>query len=125
MEKIRCCPYCGYSEQITYKDGSITCLKCQRRYEIKLVKKKKSVYEGEEWFPIKGYEEAYEVSNYLRIQRIDHVNMLNRHLASKMLRVYPKNAELYVSLYKDGISKEYNVKKLYRNSVRRKEKHGT
>lgn len=121
MEKIRCCPYCGYSEQVTHEDGSMTCVKCQRRYEVKLNEKKDLFYEGEKWVPIKGYEEAYEISDYLRVCRIEHDNMLNRHLSSKMLKVYQKNAELYVSLYKDGIPKEHNVKKLYRNSVRREE----
>lgn len=118
MNRIRYCPYCGYSEIVGHEDGTMTCIKCHRRYGIKLVKDNDSIYEHERWIPIKGYEDAYEISNYLRVRRIEHENSLNRRLKEQILSVYAKNAELYVNLYKEGQGKEHNVKNLYRNSVR-------
>ena len=118
MNRIRNCPYCGYLEIVGHEDGTMTCVKCRHRYEITLIKDHDPTYEHERWVPIKGYEDAYEISNYLRVRRIEHENALNRLLKEQMLSVYSKNAELYVNLYKDGRGKEHNVKKLYRNSVR-------
>lgn len=118
MNRIRYCPYCGYSETVGHEDGTMTCIKCRRRYGVKLVKEQDPIYERERWIPIKGYEDAYEISNYLRVRRIEHKNASNRHLTEHILSVYRKNAELYVNLYKKGQGKEHNVKKLYRISVR-------
>ncbi len=111
------CPFCKFQRIVTHLDGSKTCTKCHIRYRIEVEKEKDFLYDSEEWFDIKGFEGRYAVSNYLRILRKEY-DVWNRHEPERMLRTYPKNSELYISLYKAGKPKEYNVRKLYQEASR-------
>lgn len=120
MTETMMCPYCGYRELIRHSDNTITCARCLRRYDVQLHKEKDYLYEQENWFPVKDYENLYEASNYMRVRRVSHY-AYGRHIYGRILTPYLKNSEIYVSLHRNGKRKEYNVRTLYGNSVQKKE----
>lgn len=111
----RICPYCGFEEVVGHPDQTITCARCLKRYGVRLYREKDVFFEQEIWIPIKGYESLYEISNYMRIRSISHYTR-GRHVYGRVITAYRKNNAMYVSLYKDGKNKEYNVRSLYRES---------
>ena len=113
-------PYCAHREVIKHSDNTITCVRCLRRYDVKLYKEKDHLYEQEIWLPVKDYENLYEVSNYMRVRRVSHYTH-GRHIYGRILTPYLKKTEIYVSLHKNGKRKEHNVRSLYRQSVQEKE----
>lgn len=116
MIETNYCPYCGYTGILQHESGTCTCLKCSKNYYILTVTGEK-LYWDETWVRIKGFENLYEISNYLRIRSIPHTTA-GKAIPCRILKNYPKRNELYVSLYKGKTRKEFNVRKLYRISVR-------
>ena len=86
------CPYCGYREVIKHSDNTITCVRCLRRYDVKLYKEKDHLYEQEIWLPVKDYENLYEVSNYMRVRRVSHYTH-GRHIYGRILTPYLKKTD--------------------------------
>lgn len=69
MDETNYCPYCGYTGILKHGSGTCTCLKCHKSYYILAVTGEK-LYWDEMWVQIKGFENLYEISNYLRIRSI-------------------------------------------------------
>lgn len=113
------CPYCGYDHLVIHQDGTATCAKCQNTFSVKA--RSDHRYLDECWYDIPGYEE-YQVSNFLRIFSKERSGYDRRTIPGRILSVYRKNNELYISLTQDGRNKEFNVKNLYREAVREERK---
>ena len=67
----------------------------------------------EEWRPIKGYEGLYEVSNLGRVKSLERYDTLGRKKKEKILSSkYNKYGYLRVTLYKNGIGKDFFIHRL-------------
>jgi hypothetical protein len=69
--------------------------------------------ENELWKPVKGYESAYEVSNYGRVRSMDRVDSAGRHLSGVILNQSMKReGYLKVALCREGVAKTLTVHRL-------------
>lgn len=72
-----------------------------------------SLFINETWSPIKGYEDAYEVSTFGQIRSISRVDNRNKLYEGKVLKLRrEKQGYLRVGLYKNGKSKVFLVHRL-------------
>ena len=77
--------------------------------------------EAEEWIPIQGYDDLYEISNMGRIKSLEKIRYT---LIRGQSKIYPtkilkqrfnKNGYLLIILYKEGIRKTISVHRLVAN----------
>lgn len=74
---------------------------------------------AEKWYPVKGYEESYEVSNLGKVRsktRRDSAGRLHKGQLLKLIFIKNKESghviDIRVRLRKDGISKECSTRDL-------------
>ena len=68
------------------------------------------------WLPIEGYENLYEVSNLGRVRRLESVvnckNGVTKKFPGKILKPGTNRGYLLVTLYKNGIHRNYYLHRL-------------
>lgn len=85
-----------------YKDAKLAYKALMKFYPFTL-----NDLEGEQWLPVKGYEELYQVSNFARIKRF-YKNATPR-IIKPMLHT---TGRLFVNLWKGGKSKSQKLHRL-------------
>ena len=78
--------------------------------------------EIEKWYPIKDYEDLYEISNKKRVRSLDRIDSRGRLHKGKLLKLQKKDwyGGTFVCLSKDGKQKALEVDWLFLNSVENK-----
>ena len=74
---------------------------------------------NEEWYPIKGYEGLYEISNYVRVRSCEKISKDNRKLSPKILAVEHNNTTGVdiVLLYNNGERKKISLEDLAKQNL--------
>lgn len=68
---------------------------------------------AEQWQPIRGYEESYEVSDQGRVRSVDRVDGQGRHRRGKVLHLYQdRYGYLMADLWRDGSNRACLVHRL-------------
>lgn len=111
------CPFCGYRNLFIHDDASVYCPKCGSGFRVKAGHPEPD-YSDETWFDLPGFQGRYQVSSHLRIRSVDRTKEDNRRSSVKLIAVYPKNNELYATLWRDGGHREYNVASLLADAKR-------
>jgi len=78
--------------------------------------------EIEKWYPIKDYEDLYEISNKKRVRSLDRIDSRGRLHKGKLLKLQKKDwyGGTFVCLSKDGKQKALEVDWLFLKSVENK-----
>ena len=74
---------------------------------------------NEQWFPIKGYEGLYEISNYIRVRSCPKISKDNRKLNYKILAIdHNKTTGVDIVLLNDGTKrKKVDLEDLVRQNL--------
>lgn len=74
---------------------------------------------NEQWFPIKGYEGLYEISNYIRVRSYPKISKDNRKLNYKILAIeHNKTTGVDIVLLNDGTKrKKVDLEDLVRQNL--------